>query len=164
MATTHDIYCKAQIVSVLQNVGDLDTSDSRTAMSAETHFTTGTGADQSDQFWSNSDECGGATDVIDLAGALTNKFGESITLTKLKGFFIKAGSANTVDIEVTMPAGGAPFMKTAADAFLLKPGGCLYFTAPAAAGIAISAGSTDLIHLTASAGTATYDVALWGVE
>lgn len=164
MATTHDIYVKVSLVSLLQNVGDLGTAESRTAITSETHLTTGTGADQSDQFYSDSGECAAATDVIDLAGALTNAFGESITLTKLKGLYIKAGSANTVDIEVTMPAGGAPFMKTAADALLLKPGMTFYFSVPTAAAIAISSGSTDLIHLTAAAGTATYDVALWGVE
>ena len=165
MATTHACTAKFTLNSFLQNVGELGTAENRTDFTWKRAFTTGTGADQSDQFWSDQGSATSTTVVIDLANAATlNAFGEALSLTKLKGFAIKAASTNATDIEVTMPAGGLAFMKTAADAMLLKPDGLIVYIAPAAAGIVISAGSTDLLHLTAGAGAATYDIIIWGVE
>lgn len=165
MATTHACTVKFQLTSLLQNVGELQTAESAANYTYKKVMTTGSGADQSDQFWSDTSTAAGTTVAIDLANAATlNAFGEALSLTKLKGFAIKAGSSNTVDIEVTMPSGGVPWCKTAADAVLLKPDGLLVYVAPSAAAVAVSAGSTDLIHLTAASGTAAYDIVIWGVE
>lgn len=164
MATTLSATLKATFAGTLQNIGDLSTGEDRFSWSLRQIFAASGGDVVADQFWSDSRDAANTTDSLDLAGALTNKFGESITLTKVKLIIIKAGTTNTVDIEVTMPADGIPIFKTAADAVLLKPGGLFVYLAPAAAGIAVGAGATDQLDLTAAAGTALYDILIAGVE
>jgi len=90
MATTQDSVLKFSIAGLLQSIRDLSTSEDRFSFSYKKHLQTGSGADQADQFYQDSGECAGATDVFDLAGALTNNFGEAISLTKLKALIIKA--------------------------------------------------------------------------
>lgn len=163
MATTHHAVLKVALYSTLLGSGDLDATQSIVSKIFSKHFTTGTGADQSNAVWSDSGTATGAATSLDLAGgSLTNRFNEALTFTKLKGIFVIASASNTTNLEVVMPANGVPWCLTAADAVLLCPGGCLLWTAPDANGVTVTAGTGDLLNLHATSGSCAYDIIIWG--
>lgn len=107
-----------------------------------------------------------ASESLDLAGALVNALGQTITFTKIKAVMVFAAAGNTNDVVV----GGAssngfitPF-GAAAHTVRVKPGGCLILTAPDANGYAVTAATGDLLQIAnGSSGTpVTYDVILIG--
>jgi hypothetical protein len=130
----------------------------------------GTGAQQANQVWSDRRTLGpSATENIDLAGALTNAFGVTLTFTRVKLLMIKADAANNVAnlVQVTRPAAnGVPFMMAASDGFALAPGDWDIRASPGATAIPVTAGTGDLITITNSAGTnsVTYDIVIVGTD
>ncbi|MDD9733107.1 hypothetical protein PVW46_24670 [Mameliella sp. AT18] len=131
----------------------------------------GTGANQADVLWMDERPVAdGANDDLDLSGALTDVFGNSVNMAEVVAIFIinapRSGSANTTDLTV----GGAT---NAFEGFLggtsptigpIKPGGFLAIGAGDAAGIgAVTGGSEDELRIANSAGAAaTYQVAIIG--
>lgn len=100
-----------------------------------------------------------ASEDIDLAGALSDAFGASITAAELVLLYVKAHSGNTNNVNVTRPASnGVPIFLAASDGMPVKPGQFLLITDEA--GIAVAAGNGDLITITNSAGSTsvTYDI------
>lgn len=100
-----------------------------------------------------------ATENIDLAGALSNAFGATITAAELVLLFIKAHEDNTNAVNVTRPASnGVPIYLAAGDGRALLPGE--YELIVSQAGIAVTASTGDLITITNGAGdtSVTYDI------
>lgn len=107
----------------------------------------------------------GANEDIDVSGALTNAFGAAVfTATKL--IYIEAATANTTNLTVIRPASnGVPFLAAASDGFLLTPGDVFLLTRRAAAGVAVTAGTGDLINVAnASGASATYTIVVCGLS
>jgi hypothetical protein len=131
-------------------------------------LTTGTGANQADKIWSDTRTVTtGATDTLDFAGtALDDPFGADFVPAKIKSILIVAAAANTTDLTVSRPASnGVPFLAAASDAFVLKPGGAFLLHNQSAAGIAVTAGTGDLIDITNSAGaSANYNIVVVGTS
>lgn len=105
-----------------------------------------------------------ANEDLDLAGALTDSLGGSITAAEIVGVFIIAAAGNTNSVNVTRPASNGfagPFL-AAGDGVSVAPGG--WFGAVNEAGWAVTAGTGDLINVANSgAGTSvTYDVIIVG--
>lgn len=110
----------------------------------------------------------GANDDIDLAGALVDTFGTTITMAEVVAVCVinqqQDGTANTTDLTI----GGAT---NAFVGFLggttptigpIKPGGVFFIAAGDAAGIgAVTGGSTDELRVANSAGAAaTYQIGI----
>ncbi len=168
MALAQDGSILVQVLSTLSNPLDLSTPRDELRKSYRFPFANGVGADQADEAWHDTRTVAfGATDSLDLSGGVTNAFGQSMTLTKVKAIVLRADAANPNDLEITRPAAnGLLFMKAVSDAMLLKPGGCLVLIAPAAAGIAVTAGTGDLLDVVnpGGSGNCIYDVILLGIE
>lgn len=129
----------------------------------------GTSADQADLMYiAERTVADGANDDIDLAGALTNTFGATITMAEVVAVCVinqqQDGTANTTDLTI----GGAT---NAFVGFLggttptigpIKPGGVFFIGAGDAAGIgAVTGGSTDELRVANSAGAAaTYQIGI----
>jgi len=140
-------------------------------MKATLQTTDGTTANKADiLFMDERTVADGADDDIDLAGALSDAFGSTITMVEVVAIFVinvaRDGTANTTDLTI----GGAT---NAFEGFLggtgptvgpIKPGGWFAIGAGDAAGIgAVSAGSTDELRVTNGAGAAaTYQIAIVG--
>lgn len=128
----------------------------------------GTGAGQASQVYQVSGTlAGSATTNVDLAGSLTNIFGQTITFTKIKLIAVRAASTNNASnlLQVTRPAAnGLPWFLAASDGFALNAGGWNVFYDPT--GVTVTAGTGDLITLTNSAGTNTigYDLLIVGAD
>ncbi|MFE7273038.1 hypothetical protein [Streptomyces sp. NPDC057623] len=107
-----------------------------------------------------------ATENLDLAGVLSDKFGTALTFARIKAVLVVAAAANTNNVQVTQPAAnGVPGVFLAAgDGVSVQPGGAFLWVAPSAAGAVVTAGTGDLLTATNSAaGTSvTYDVLILG--
>lgn len=125
----------------------------------------GTGANQANQvFVDNRTISGSSTDSLDLAGSLSDAFGNTITFTAIKGIIIAAG-ANGDNLIV----GGAStnafvnWVSNSSDEIVIKPSGLFVHYDPSAAGYAVTASTGDILEIeNADASSATYDIVLIG--
>lgn len=128
----------------------------------------GTGANQADRMFSDQRTlAASASESLDLAGSLTDVAGATITFARVKAVFVEAVAANTNDVQVTRPASnGLPLFMAASDGIAVRPGGMFAWVAPDATGVAVTAGTGDLLAFTNSAGTTgvTYNVIIVGAS
>ncbi|MES0444980.1 MAG: hypothetical protein ABUJ92_00405 [Desulfobacterales bacterium] len=155
--------------SVLQSALDLTTSKDTLSYKKTNTFTNGTGANQvNNQFHDQRTLAVSTAEELDLAGSLLDAFGNTITFTKIKGIIVYAAAANTNDVRIGGSAanGFNSWVGAVGDYVKVKPGGLFLLTAPDATGLAVTAGTGDLLTLeNDSSGTAvTYDIVLLGVE
>ena len=105
-----------------------------------------------------------ANEDIDLAGALENAFGSTITAAGSVAIFISAAAGNTNNVNITRPAANSfvgPFL-AASDGIAIKPGEWQLFASQS--GWAVTAATGDLINIANSAGSTsvTYDIVIVG--
>lgn len=165
MPVTQTGEVQVRVVSKLSNGLDLSTVLNTIDRTFGTSFANGTGAYQANNSWGDLRTLLTATNEdIDLAGVLTNAFGAVLTFTELKGIILFAPTTNTGNLTVTRPAAnGVPFLSTAGAGFALVPGGLYVYTNPSDAGIAVTAGTGDLININNGSGaTQSYYIILIG--
>jgi hypothetical protein len=146
---------------------DVGTLAHKVALGASITLDDGTGANQANMIWTDTRTLSAsATENLDLAASLTNAFGTTLTFTKVKAIIVTAASGNTNAVQVTRPASnGVPIFMAAGDGIAITPGGVFYAAWPDNAGVAVTAGTGDLLTLTNSAGSTsvTYTVAIIGI-
>ena len=136
--------------------------------SASAAYTSGTGAGQVDVVFTDTRTLSAsATEDLDLAGSLTGALGTTLTFARIKAIFVSAAAANTNNVQVTRPASnGVPWLLAAGDGIALRPGAFMVWGSGStdASGVAVTAGTGDLITFTNSAGTTsvTYTVVILG--
>src|SRR5687768_3064631 len=126
-------------------------------------MTSGTGLNQADAAWSDRRTVNASTtDSLDLAGALETAVGVAFTPARIKGLIVRNRGAQ--NIALTRPAAnGVPWLSAAGDAVIIVPGGINIWLAPTAAGIAVTAGTGDLIDIVNGAGVSVeYDIVILG--
>lgn len=158
-------------VSVTSNqVKSLDLGDANfpIALTQAIALLNGTGAGQADLIFTDSRTLSASgTENLDLAGSLTDAYGATITFARIKAVLIVAASGNTNDVQVTRPASnGVPIFMAAGDGIALKPNAVFLWAASDATGVAVTAGTGDLLTITNSAGTTgvTYTVIIIGAS
>ena len=156
------------ITAVQTTTADLSTPADSLAYSKRIDLASGTGINQADLiFHDQRTLIASGTEDLDLAGALTDKFGNTITMARIKGIVVTAAAGNTNNVNVTRPgSNGVPIFLAAGDGVPVVPGGKFEWWAPSAAGIAVTAGTGDLLTITNSAGSTgvTYDVIIVGAS
>jgi len=129
-------------------------------------LTDGTGASQADMVFADQRTLAASTaeDLDVSGGALVDAFGATFTIAELKVLMVCAAAANTNDVVVGGDANSVPFLDTAAATLSVRPGGCFQLADPSAAGIAVTAGTGDIIQIeNSAAGTSvTYDIIIVG--
>lgn len=130
------------------------------------NLTNGTGANQADKVFADQRTINASTteDLDVSAGALTDSFGVTFTITELKVLMVCASSANTNNVVLGGDANSVPFLSTAATTVSIKPGGCFMFTDPSAAGTTVTNATGDVIQVANSGAgtTVTYDIIMLG--
>lgn len=168
--TLDHVYLTLKVDSMGTSVLDNRTATDPILFDWSKVFTSGTGADQASQQWYDQRTLGAsATENIDLAGALTNAFGTTITFTKIKAIAIKASDTNNAANDVNVSRGssnGFVGFLAASDGFKLPAGAFALFCWPNASGVAVTAGTGDILTITNSAGTnsVVYDIWILGVD
>lgn len=130
-------------------------------------FTDGTTANKADILYVDERAFSASTaDPIDLAGVLSNAFGQTITAAEVVAVLIInasiAGVANTVNLAVG--AGSSPWFGlfgATGDVINVPPGGAFLAVAPDASGYgAVTAGTGDTLTVTPGAAAGSYQVAI----
>lgn len=150
----------------VENAADLTTPIDPIDKDYTINFTNGTGANQGNMiFHDQRTLTASATENLDLAGVLTSKFGTTITFMAVKGILVVAAAANTNNVNVSREGtNGVPVFLALGDGLPVKPGGVFLWIDPTAAGVAVTAGTGDLLTVANSAGgtSVVYDVWIWG--
>lgn len=157
------------ILGWLTSVLDMETGKSEFNINALTTFTDGDADDKASKIFSDERTLSAsASEELDLSGSLTDIYGNTLTLTKVKAILVIADDGNTNDVQVGGSAsnGFDAWIGAAGDYVSVKPGGCMLIVAPKSAGYAVTAGTGDLLKIAnSSSGTGvTYKIVIIGVE
>lgn len=132
-------------------------------------YANGTGAGQADRLYTDTNTLAASANVdLDLAGALTDVFLDSVVFAKVKAIFVSADAGNTNNVVI----GGAAatqfvgFFGAATHTASVRPGGFFSTGCTDATGWTVGAGASDLLRFANSgAGTSvTYTVAIIGTS
>lgn len=166
MALSTDL--NVRLAGTLTSALDLSTPTDALVKALHLVLTSGTGANQADMMWHDTRTlAASATEDLDLAGSLTGPLGGTLTFARIKMVLVTAASANTNNVNVTRPAAnGVPLFLAASDGIAVRPGGGFLWAATDSTGVAVTAGTADLLTFTNSAGSTsvTYDVVFIGAS
>lgn len=158
---------KAGISAVHTNVLDNGTATFPLNLLQSLSLTDGTGASQADRIFSDTRTLSAsATEDLDLSGTLTNAYG-TVTFARIKAVLVIASGDNINNVNVTRPASnGVPLFLAASDGLAVRPGGIFMLACSDATGVAVTAGTGDLLTLTNSSGTTpvTYTIVIIGAS
>ncbi|MGP4092928.1 hypothetical protein [Nonomuraea sp. KM90] len=147
---------------------DLTTPTAALRVARQFALAQGTGVGQADLMWSDQRTvAASATDTVDLAGSLSAPLGGTLTFLRIKMLAVFPAPGNTNNLLVQRPAtNGVPLFSAVSANMPVPPGGAFLWYAPSAAGVAVTAGTGDLIDfVNAAAGTpVTYDVVIVGAS
>lgn len=142
---------------------DQGTAKAELALSIAKTLANGTSNAQADLAFADSRTLASNTsEDLDLAGALVDALGNTITAAEIVAVLIESDAANTTNLTVGAATAEAQlFFGAAGDTAVIKPGGFLMAYAPA--GWAITATSADDLKIANGTGAAaTYRVAIIG--
>lgn len=158
---------KAGIQASQTNVLDLGTATFPLSVLESLSLTDGTDAGEADRIFSDERTlAASATEDLDLSGSLTNAFG-TVTFARIKAVFVIANSGNTNNVNVSRPASnGVPLFLAAGDGLGVRPGGVFMWACTDATGVAVTAGTGDLLTIAnSSSGSAvTYRIIIIGAS
>ena len=128
--------------------------------------TSGTGANQMNQLFRESVTLtNGAARTIDLAGGVTNAFGDSVTFAEVRFFAVSLSSANSNAITVGNASANqfASWCGSATDTVTIRPGGLFLMVAPDSIGYVVSTNG-NLKILNAGTNSVTYNLWIGGSD
>lgn len=166
MALSTDIMLR--VSATLTNPRDLSTADDPTSVLTQYSWTSGTAANQADLIFADTRTLGAsASEDLDLAGVLTNAFGQAITFARIKAMLVRAWAANTNNVLVG--GGSNPFINWISGTtpkIIVRPGGSFILVSPDVTGYAVTATTGDILTIANSSGTTgvTYDIVLIGAS
>lgn len=148
------------------NALDLQTPSAPLAINRQFNFLDGVGANQANRVWSDTRTIAASgTDSLDLAGTLTDAFGATFTLARVKALMIAASPNNANNVVVGAGSNAwSTWLGGTNPTVTVRPGGMLLVVAPDATGYAVTAGTGDILQVANSAGgtSVTYDVIVMG--
>jgi hypothetical protein len=139
-------------------------------------LTNGTGASQSDKIYILSTTlAGGATLNVDLAGSVTDIYGNTITMARIKVIYLEvttdtAGGPVLLGGHATAAIGNwvtaTPDLDTAQPKVRVRNGGCFLLACTDATGYAVTATTDDMLTLENESGgtAATYKLVVIGAS
>ncbi|RBQ21621.1 hypothetical protein DP939_02610 [Spongiactinospora rosea] len=156
-----------QLAADLTSAQDLTTASAPLSLARQVTLTDGAGLNQANRIWSDQRTlAASASEDIDLAGTLTDPFGATITLARVKALIVSAavGNVNNVVLGNAAANGWVGPFGAAEHTLAVRPGGVLALLAPDATGYAVTAGTADLLHVANSgAGSGvTYQIVVVG--
>lgn len=163
-----DVRLLFQLSANLTSSLDLTTVSSPLQYSQQLTLSEGTGLNAANKIWSdNRTIAASGTDPLDLAGVLTDPFGATITLVRVKGIIVRAAVGNTNNVVVG--AGSNPlvnYLGGTTPTVIVRPGGLFCLMAPDATGYGVTAATGDILQIANSgAGSSVnYDIVVIGAN
>ncbi len=128
----------------------------------------GVGASQADMIYSDSRTLSASSaEDLDLAGGgLLDPLGGAFEPAKIRVLMVTASASNTNDVVVGNKAAQILYLDSVTSEVVVQPGGVFVLTAPATAGITVTATTADLITVTNSAGgtSVDYEIVILGTS
>lgn len=126
-------------------------------------FTDGAGANQANVLWQATRTFSGSTDDLDLNGVLSDSYGSSVAMVRVKGIYVKNNSAsNNVTVGNATSNQWATFLNSTGT-LTLPPGAFTVSATPNAAGWTVTASTGDILRIGGTSGQ-TYDIAILGAS
>lgn len=158
-----------QLDAIQRGASDFGGDKFTPRMNALIQLTDGTLGNQADILWMDERTIASASnDDLDLSGALSDAFGETVAAAELVAVFVinapRSGAANTTDL--TIGGGSNPVTGflggTTPTVGPIKPRGVFLIASPDAAGVgAVTASTADILRIANSSGaSATYQIAI----
>ncbi|WP_340265409.1 hypothetical protein [Sphingobium mellinum] len=168
MPTLNSAKVGATLAFDLSTLVDIGEASHEASWSPSYVFSDGLGANQAKAVFADERTlAASANESLDLAGGLSDVFGNLITFTKIKAIAIQAAATNSNDVLVGGAAsnGFISFVGATDDTIKVKPGGMFLIVAPDANGLAVTASTADLLKIANSAGgsSVTYKIVIIGV-
>lgn len=160
-------------IKVTSNFAQTKTADGQSASNAITQalaiaFTDGVAAGNANRIWQDTRTlAASATEDLDFSGSLTDIYGDAVVFADIRAILITADSTNTNNVNVQRAsANGLLLFLAASDGFAVRPGGAALWMCPDATGVAVAAGTADLLTITnSSSGTGvTYTITVVGAN
>jgi hypothetical protein len=168
MATSLNTVMRLYLNAALSNPIDLVTGSAPLEITKSYTWTNGTTVDKADRVFSDTRTVSASgTDALDLAGSLTDIYGNTLTFVELKALYVYASTGNTNNVRVNRPSSnGVPLFLAASDGIDVPPGGTFFWACPADGKVTVTAGTGDLLNFdNSSSGTSvTYDVVIIGAS
>lgn len=147
-------------------IKDLDLRDPKDVLSKtyEQEFASGTGSGKANlQFVDSRELADGASESLDLAGSLLDAFGATLTFVKIKVLLIKnLSTTQTLSIGGAASTAWSAWLGDPTDVVKIGPGAMALLVCDPV-GVAVGAGSTDLLKIANSAGAVCdYDIVIIG--
>ncbi len=161
--TTH---VQVNVKPTLKATVGLGTAEVTATALSDFTLANGTGANQADSVYTATYTIGtGATQSVDLKGALVDALGAPFTPAKLRLVKIVSRSSNTTILTLFGDVNSVPILSTAATTTTLTPGDIFFQTNRSAAGWTVTAGTADIIKIVNAAGaSAVVDVVFIGTS
>lgn len=170
MATSLDSLASLTLNATLLNTTNIIGSSVATlAKQYGAHFTQGTGAGNADlAYWAERTLTASSTEDLDLAGVLTDAYGNVLTFARIKALAVFAAAANTNNVIVGGASGSplAGLFGATTHTAVVRPGAFVAWGCGSAdaTGYAVTATTGDLLKIANSAGSTsvTYDIVILG--
>lgn len=126
-------------------------------------FSHGTGANQADNRWEKTASLAATSVTWDLTGGVVDKFGNTLTFTKVKSLIIH-NTSTTAGENLTLTGDFFDTNFTSAGTFshVLGPLGIFPVSSPGV-GLTVTSGSSDAVKIDAGASTITYEISVLGL-
>jgi hypothetical protein len=154
---------------------DLQTGSASLSQALSIVLSDGTGVNQANKIWSDSRSlAASASDTLDLSGAFTNIYGSAVNFTAIKFMFVQHTTVDASALLTVKPAaalGWASWQPTGTTGIWLagatavgQQGGFILLGRSTAAGYAVTAGTGDILTITAGPDVVhTYNIVLIGI-
>lgn len=169
MPATLTTKLRLAISALLQNTVGLASVPATLSKDLFMNLVNGTGAGQADRVFSETRTIAASGNFdYDLTGTLTDVYGQTLAMARVKAIIIIASAANVNDVVLGGAAANqfaGPF-GAVAHTIKVRPGGWLVLATPDATGWPIVAGTGDLLRVAnGGAGSGvTYDIVLLGAS
>lgn len=142
-ATLGSTTIAVNVAAAMVNALDLGTAAAPSDLKQTYTFTNGTGANQAGNVFADQRTTDDTGESLDLAGGLTNAFGETITFTAIKAIAVRASASNSLNVLVGGAAanGFVNWVGNASDIVVVPPGGTFVLVDPGATGFGVTAGT-----------------------
>ncbi len=125
----------------------------------------GTSANQADLIFHDSRTLTATSEDLDLAGVLSDAFGNTLTYVEVVGFAIKNTSTTTTENLAVGGAASAQFINWVGDAtdiVNIGPDGIFFLWNPDNSAYTVTATTGDLLRIDSGADNITYEIIIWG--
>lgn len=127
-------------------------------------LTFGSSSGQANKAWHDQRTLSATSEELDLSGSLTDSFGDTVTLSKVKMLMIEnkaTTSGHNLVVGGAASNGFATIFGDSSDEIIIPPGGILLLTSPVD-GFTVTGGTGDLLKIDSGANNITYNIAIIG--